>query len=221
MKLQKVIQIKGTIKLLTGLHIGMGNQEIHIGGIDNPVIKHPLTHEPYIPGSSIKGKMRTLLEYKLGKVRQDGKPWYPDNEDEVADDPICRIFGSGNPRFTAGPTRLIVRDGYLTGEYKRRIDDPNDEMTVYDLLEGKWENSIDRRKGTAQHPRQTERVIAGTEFSLEMSYRIFDEKDEENFKYVREAIKLLENDALGGSGSRGYGKIKIEYSIIDGSTSEK
>ncbi len=124
-----------------------GNQEIHIGGIDNPVIKHPLTNEPYIPGSSLKGKMRTLLEYKLGKVDRDGRPWSPPNGNGIENDPICRIFGSGNPRYSAGPTRLIVRDGYLTGAYKLRIDDPKDDLNVYDILEGKWENSIDRKRG--------------------------------------------------------------------------
>lgn len=211
MKLIRIFELSGRIELLSGLHIGMGNQEIHIGGIDNPVIKHPITNEPYIPGSSLKGKMRTLLEYKLGKVRNDGKPWWPDSQDQAMNDPICRIFGSGSARFPAGPTRLIVRDGYLTGEYKRRIDDPNDELTVYDLLEGKWENSIDRRWGTALNPRQMERVVAGVEFSFELIYRAFDETDKKNFDYVIQALGLLEQDFLGGSGSRGYGKIKLHY----------
>ncbi len=211
MKLLKTYEIKGKIELLSGLHIGMGNQEIHIGGIDNPVIKHPITNEPYIPGSSLKGKMRTLLEYKLGKVRNDGKPWSVNDETKVKDDPICRIFGSGDPKYPAGPTRLIVRDSYLTGEYKRRIDDPNDELNVYDILEGKWENSIDRTKGIALNPRQTERVIAGIEFTLDLVYRVFDQQDEDNFKYVLQALELIEKDALGGSGSRGYGKVKFYY----------
>ncbi len=211
MQLTKTYQIKGRIKLLSGLHIGMGNQEIHIGEIDNPVIKHPITNEPYIPGSSLKGKMRTLLEYKLGKVRSNGKPWAVNDEEKVKDDPICRIFGSGDPKYPAGPTRLIVRDCYLTGEYKKRIDDPEDDLNVYDTLEGKWENSIDRTKGTALNPRQTERVAAGAEFTLDLVYRVFDGKDEQNFDYVIQALSLVENDALGGSGSRGYGKVKFIY----------
>ncbi len=77
MKLQKLYTIKGIVEIISGLHIGMGNQEVHIGGIDNPVIKHPVTNEPYIPGSSMKGKMRTLLEYHLGKVSEDGSPYTP------------------------------------------------------------------------------------------------------------------------------------------------
>ncbi|NUQ43914.1 MAG: type III-A CRISPR-associated RAMP protein Csm3 [Calditrichaceae bacterium] len=212
MRLQKIIEIKGTIKVLTGLHIGMGNQEIHIGGMDNPVIKHPVTKEPYIPGSSLKGKMRTLLEYYLGKVDKGGAPWTPDSAEAVKKDPICRIFGSANTKFPAGPTRLIVRDGFLTGEYKKRIEDENDEFTVYDVLEGKWENSINRQTGTALNPRQTERVVAGAEFTLHLIYRVFDEEDEKNFeKYVLKALELVQNDALGGSGSRGYGKVEFNY----------
>lgn len=211
MKLLKTYEINGSIELLSGLHIGMGNQEIHIGGIDNPVIKHPITSEPYIPGSSLKGKMRTLLEYKLGKVRDDGKPWSANDQQSVENDPICRIFGSGDPKFSAGPTRLIVRDGYLTGDYKRRIDNPTDELNVYSILEGKWENSIDRKKGTALNPRQTERVAAGVEFTLNLVYRVFDQQDDDNFDYVLQALSLVESDSLGGSGSRGYGKVKFYY----------
>jgi len=212
MKLRKIIEITGTLKVLSGLHIGMGNQEIHIGGIDNPVIRHPLTKEPYVPGSSLKGKMRTLLEYSLGKVdTKKGKPYCPDNEEETKKDPISRIFGSSNASFSAGPTRLTVRDCFLTGQLKERIDNVNDELTVYDIVEGKWENSIDRRTGTAQNPRQTERVVAGVEFTLNMSYKVFDEEDEVNFEYVKKALKLVENDALGGSGSRGYGRVQFNF----------
>jgi len=215
MKLNKYYEISGTIEIITGLHIGMGNQEIHIGGIDNPVIKHPLTNEPYIPGSSLKGKMRTLLEYKLGKSNGDGKPYCPNSQEEVEKDPISRIFGSSKSQFSAGPTRLIVRDAFLTVGYKEMIDDPDNDLNVYDLLEGKWENTIDRRWGTALHPRQTERVIPGVEFSLNMVYKVFDEQDEKNFNLVKDALKLVQNDTLGGSGSRGYGRVKFEYKVTE------
>lgn len=215
MKLQKYFELRGSIHILTGLHIGIGNQEIHIGGMDNPVIKHPLTKEPYIPGSSLKGKMRTLLEYYLGKVNPDGKPYTPDSQEEVDKDPICRIFGSANAKFPSGPTRLIVRDSYLQGELKKRVDDPEDDFSVYDLYEGKWENTIDRKKVVAQHPRQTERVVAGAEFSLNMIYKVFDENDVNNFELVKKALELVQNDALGGSGSRGYGRVKFEYEVIE------
>src|SRR3989304_7996305 len=66
MKLSKIKELKGTIVLKSGLHIGSGNMEMHIGGTDSPVIKHPHTLEPYIPGSSLKGKVRSLLEMESG-----------------------------------------------------------------------------------------------------------------------------------------------------------
>ncbi len=220
MKLQKIIKITGIIKLETGLHIGMGNQEIHIGGIDNPVIKHPISNEPYIPGSSIKGKLRTLLEYELGKVSRDGAPFSPvyprkteeENRELVKKDEISRIFGSSNAKYSAGPTRLIVRDCPLTGKFKKRIDDFNDEFGAFDLYEGKFETAIDRISGTARRGslRQVERVISGTEFALNMSYKVFDEQDEKNLELIKTALKLLVEDTLGGSGSRGYGKIRID-----------
>ena len=62
MRLKEIKSIKGKIVLKTGLHIGAGSDEIHIGGIDTPVVKDPLKGWPYIPGSSLKGKIRTLLE---------------------------------------------------------------------------------------------------------------------------------------------------------------
>jgi CRISPR-associated protein Csm3 len=225
MKIIKIKEIKGTITALTGLHIGMGNQEIHIGGIDNPVIKDPLTNEPYIPGSSIKGKMRTLLEYYTDRVRTErgrrgeeiGVPYYPQSRNEVADDPICRIFGSGKPEWSATPTRLIVRDAFLSEEFKSNVMRVK-EISVSDLYEGKFETAIDRKTGTAKGGslRQTERVVAGTSFEFSMIYKIFDNQDEQNFKLIEKALnELLPNDALGGSGSRGYGRIKIDYEVIE------
>jgi len=230
MKLMKIKEIIGTITAETGLHIGMGSQEIHIGGIDNPVIKHPITNEPYIPGSSIKGKMRTLLEYYLGKVRiernRDGKeigvPYYPANKAEVADDPICRIFGSGKPEWSASPTRLIVRDAFLSSQFRDVM--VQKELSISDLFEGKFETAIDRKTGTAKGGslRQTERVIAGTSFDFSLIYKVFDELDETNFTLVKRALdELLPNDALGGSGSRGYGRIKIDYEVIEHDYSSK
>ena len=72
MQLTNITKLTGQIELLSGLHIGSGNTEIHIGGTDNPVITNPITQQPYIPGSSIKGKMRSLLEWHLGVVAETG-----------------------------------------------------------------------------------------------------------------------------------------------------
>ena len=69
MKLVRIYTITGTIETVTGLHIGAGKDSIEIGGMDNPVIKHPHTGEHYIPGSSLKGKVRSLRseERRVGK----------------------------------------------------------------------------------------------------------------------------------------------------------
>ena len=64
MKLEKVVTISGQIECKTGLCIKGSNSDLNIGGADSEVIKNPLTGHPYIPGSSIKGKMRSQLEKK-------------------------------------------------------------------------------------------------------------------------------------------------------------
>jgi CRISPR type III-A-associated RAMP protein Csm3 len=56
------VVITGGIRLVTGLHIGGAAAGLDIGGVDNPIIRHPVTREPYIPGSSLRGKIRALLE---------------------------------------------------------------------------------------------------------------------------------------------------------------
>src|SRR5579875_1097866 len=105
---------EGRIRLLSGLHIGAGKDSVEIGGTDNPVIKHPHTGQPYIPGSSVKGRLRFLLEWAFGTVRADGKPWGADDtaENEQVDpsDPVLRIFGNAIKDWRGGPSRLIVRD---------------------------------------------------------------------------------------------------------------
>ena len=73
MQLTHIRKLEGTITLKTGLHIGAGDTEMRIGGTDNPVVKNPLDNRPYIPGSSLKGKIRSLLEWQLGLVNISGK----------------------------------------------------------------------------------------------------------------------------------------------------
>lgn len=212
MKQIKSKTISGKIEVKTGLHIGAGNDKVEIGGMDNPVIKNPLTREPYIPGSSIKGKMRSLLEWKENRVKRfDGDPC----KCGEPDCPICRIFGSGNSgnkgdrekAKSRGPTRLIIRDAELTGDYKQKFKEGRP------LLEDKAENGLNRITAAA-NPRHIERVVPGVEFNFELVYRILDigddggKKDEELFKsVVLEGLRLLQNDYLGGGGSRGNGRI--------------
>ena len=205
-QLKNIVNIKGEILLVSGLHVGAGNDEIHIGGIDNPVIKNPLTGEPYIPGSSLKGKIRTLLELSLGKIASDGGPYYVEKGTDI----LCELFGNGNPEkktYEGGITRLIFNDSYLQNEIKAMMIRKNA------LTESKTEVSIDRIRGTATAgvgPRQMERIPAGARFNFSVSIRIFDGDIESAYlNYLALGLKLLENDALGGSGSRGYGRVRF------------
>jgi len=211
MKLINIKQITGKIVLETGLHIGAGDIEIHIGGTDNPVVKHPFTHEPYIPGSSLKGKVRSLLELKSGLVvKSEGKP--PSMEvakgNELGEK-IVKLFGTSGADSEAkkdlGPTRVAFADCFLTEECREKA-----QKGQIVLTEVKAENSINRITGTAENPRFTERVPAGVEFRFSISLKEF-EGDEGLEDLLLEGLKLLEHDALGGSGSRGYGRIRFEF----------
>ncbi|NLK93148.1 MAG: type III-A CRISPR-associated RAMP protein Csm3 [Bacteroidales bacterium] len=204
MKLKGKIFINGRIKALTGLHIGGSNADVAIGDIDNCVIK---TSEgvPYIPGSSLKGKLRILLEKKEGLPLCDcGKK----------DCNICVIFGNGaNKRSVeAGPTRLIVRDCHLAADIKSKMENKEDEFRELELIytESKWENQIDRLTSRAEHPRQTERVPQGAEFDMQMVFNLLEVKDLQRFVYLISGLYLLEDDYLGGNGSRGYGRIQFK-----------
>ena len=211
MRLQKLYKYEGTIELITGLSIKGMNNELNIGGADSEVIKNPITGEPYIPGSSIKGKMRSQLERVMGMKDRDGKV---ENTKPCGCGfktcPICTIFGAHmNPKAQSAPTRIIVRDSVLTEESKEAIRKMPAERGGY--LEVKAENMIKRNSGTADAPRFMERVPAGLKFTVEIILQIFDEDDEVKMKAaVEKALRLLEDSYLGGSGSRGYGQVKID-----------
>jgi CRISPR-associated protein Csm3 len=219
MQLKEIKEITGKIILKSGLHIGSGNMEMHIGGTDSPVIKHPHTLEPYIPGSSLKGKVRSLLELESGLMAMtNGDVVSPkllqnnslnkDQKDRC--EKILKIFGSSgadaDDSFNLGPTRVSFADCYLDEQWKKRAQENR-----WQLTEIKSENKIDRIKGTAEHPRFIERVPEGTEFRFKLTFKILDDSDNDLFKYLLRGLKLLEMDALGGSGSRGYGRIKFEF----------
>jgi CRISPR-associated protein Csm3 len=221
MQLNNIIALEGTLELVTGLHIGAGSEELHIGGIDNPIVKHPYTNQPYIPGSSLKGKMRSMLEWKAGVVSEcKGQPvsakvlaTLPDAKKSIALQ-IAQLFGisgdaNGDKEDWAsklGPTRLSFWDCHLTQAW---IKERNDQQQNY--TEAKSENMIDRITGAAAHGtgiRQTERVPSGATFNFKLTIRQL-EGDKDLLSTVFAGLKLLELDGIGGSGSRGYGKIKF------------
>lgn len=192
------IKISGTIELESGLHIGGSDAFAAIGAIDSPVIKDPLTNLPVIPGSSLKGKMRSLL----AKAYNETIAKTP-NDDER----ITRLFGASDGGGENGdqpvPARLIFRDSFLSNA-KELLDNGAEGYT-----EAKFENTIDRTTAIA-NPRQIERAIRGSEFSFELIYDLTNEQEiDEDMQTLLDGFKLLELDYLGGSGSRGYGKIKF------------
>jgi CRISPR-associated protein Csm3 len=231
LKLQKIYEITGKIELLTGLRIGSGNTEMHIGGVDNLVVKHPYTNEPYIPGSSLKGKIRSLLEYYFGlpgfsyevdKIN-GGVTSYKllknnlsQNKIEIPDEIkncakiILKLFGlsgSGSEVLEEiGPTRVAFSDCFFTEEFKSKLEK---ERLPY--TEIKAENRINRITGTAENPRFTERVPAGAEFDFRITLKIYSNEDEKLLDILLKGMKLLELDYLGGCGSRGYGRIKFHF----------
>lgn len=216
-KLEKFIKYTGKMHLVTGTAIKGSDNELSIGGADSVVVKNPITSMPYIPGSSLKGKMRSLLELHYGKYKVNtqfrkgrevttGSPCGCGREDCF----VCKMFGAHkNPGAASAPTRIIVRDCEMTEESKKVVDDLPIEKASY--LETKAENSIDRMSGTAESPRFIERIPAGLDFNVEIILQVFSGDNEEEMRgYVDEALSLLENSYLGGSGSRGYGQVRFE-----------
>lgn len=205
MKIKTIKHIKGKIRVETGLRIGASSETMEIGGNDNPIIRNAVNNEPYIPGSSLKGKMRSLMEWHLGKLNARGDVY-------MSTDPACpitRVFGhSASYENKVGPTRLIVRDCFLSNESREAFKQGQD------LTEVKHENSINRITSMA-NPRPLERVVPGVMFDLDIAYRIIDADDggaldEQYFQQVvLKSLALLERDYLGGAGSRGCGKVKF------------
>jgi len=208
MTLKYKILIKGTLTLETGMHIGGSEVELEIGGIDKAVVKEKSTGIPYIPGSSLKGKLRNLIAKKMG---------YRNLENDIGETLI--LFGEGaskEKRRHAG--YLIIRDAFYCG----LSFDPKTG------LEEKSENTIDRINGMAK-PRNIERVVRGAKFGLDMILDVYetfevkttnkDRNEPETYFFnllntLRLGFRLLEKDYLGGSGTRGYGKISIHFSPL-------
>ncbi len=235
-------RMTGILAIKTGLHIGGGGENLSIGGLDKAVARDPLTKEPYLPGSSIKGKLRSILErfyneplnrstytggmYLYRHECDSADPWLlteGSNELHVGANecPVCRIFGAtgksdalipGDKGWKKEkglnyPARLIIRDSHLLTESANKLKQID---TGLYMTEWKFENGLDRVTAAA-NPRQVERIPAGSKFGFELIYTVEDEQQAvEDLKSIAIAISILEDDALGGHGSRGYGKVEFE-----------
>ncbi len=234
MKFKGSFVIEYELKVLTGLRIGGSKEEFDIGGTDNPVMKVPVSFPdfygegkdlpegaPYIPGSSLKGKIRSLLEWVYGKVEEmyqkangnideAGKPC------SCGECEICIIFGTGNAkRFEElakegkqqpGPTRVKFFDAYPTESTLERLTKQLGEGI---FTEVKTENQINRITSKA-NPRKVERVPAGAVFKGRIVFDCYRDGDEKLLKVVVNGFKRLEDNFLGGYGSRGSGRVKFQ-----------
>lgn len=228
LNLKKHITITGNVTCKSGMHIGGSKEDLEIGGMDLPVLRDQVDKVPYIPGSSLKGKLRSLLEYKYDRVGwrfdgRQGKLVQNQNSGEPCGCaqgldycPVCTIFGPHRvSRHGLGPSRIIVRDVIMTEESKAELGKLLEEGLQYS--ETKTENTINRRTGVAEHPRPIERVPKGTKFDLNISVRVFEGDDEHKIKgYIQEALEMLQQDYIGGSGTRGYGWVEIEDLNFEG-----
>lgn len=188
------IEISGTLEVVTGLHIGGSSAFSSIGAVDSPVVKDTRTNQPMIPGSSLKGKMRSLLAKRYNEFKAEK----PDDDAECLTD----LFGSAK-KGQVKTSRLLFTDMFLENmdELKR--------AGLTGATEVKFENSISRATAVA-NPRQIERVVRGAVFPLQLIYEVEDEeKMISDFQILKEGFELLEYDYLGGNGSRGYGRVKI------------
>lgn len=193
------IKISGQIEVVTGLHIGSGEEIGMIGAIDAPIVRDPKSHMPIIPGSSIKGKLRSLLSKNFNDQLVEH------NEDVIE---VRRLFGSSGEELVL--SRLQISDAFYSEQSKSTFDSLEVNYT-----EVKFENTINRLTGVAK-PRQIERVNRGSIFDFQFIYNV--EKPEEvkeDFKNIQKAITLLENDYLGGGGSRGNGRVKFKNISIE------
>lgn len=208
--LGKVI-INGQIECKTGLHIGGSDASLSIGGMDNPVIRDPITNEPYIPGSSLKGKLRSLLERALNKDfnKSGGKNIFRHECSDPSCE-VCRLFGASGGDANL-PSRLQFRDSFLA-------DDSREELLKIDeglpFTEWKTENSLDRIT-CAANPRPIERVPAGSKFNFEIVYTVENKEDvNKDLRNLMAVMDLLMDDALGGGGSRGSGRVEMNVTSI-------
>lgn len=216
-RLTSILTLQCEVKAVTGLHIGAQESSISIGGMDNPVVRDPLTNRPYIPGSSIKGKMRSLVERRLGKEQNwpisDIGIHACKTSDAYADCQVCQLFGIPAPRenwFCL--TRLRVSDALLSDASADELDRASTDLPYTEV---KTEAAIDRVTSAAT-PRSMERVPAGAVFApARFSLFRYEGDAPDLLDLLFEGMELLEADYLGGSGSRGSGRVAFQNFAIE------
>lgn len=206
MRFQANLVINSEMILDTGLRIGGSSDSVEIGGIDNPVIRDSRSDLPYIPGSSSKGKMRSLSELSdsdtsKNVVANGGNPC------KCGKCNVCIVYGTASKDINHGPTRLIIRDAFPTLD---TIEIWKNTESVVRGTEIKPENTINRLTSEANPRAQQERVPRDSRFNIEMIYSIYEDEDYNRITIVLSAMKLLEDNYLGGSGTRGYGKVRFD-----------
>lgn len=207
-KWNEVVRLRFQIITEGGLRVAGSGGSLEIGGVDPnlTVIRNPLTGEPYLPGSSLKGKLRSVLEKKLGKAI-GGEPCKCGNADCL----VCTVFGAHmKPGAASAPTRIVVRDAPLSETSRNKFLEAVKAGTP--VFEEKTENIVDRKAGTAKHPRTGERVLPGTVFEGEIILHIYEGDPSDKFlNFVRQGLGIIqETSSLGASGSRGYGKVRFD-----------
>ncbi len=231
-RLRARLFLDAEIHVVTGLHIGGAGGKVAIGGVDNPIIRDPLTEEPILPGSSLKGKMRSLLErwggYEPNHSIGQARIHVCKNPEGYSTCVVCNVFGVPGEIEFARPTRLVVRDAFLDPQRRDWLREADLDLPFSEV---KWEAAIDRITSAAV-PRQIERVPAGAVFralpirsftgrSAEeaegeaagalMVYSVYFPDDLDWFEHVVEAMALVEDDYLGGYGSRGSGQVAFRH----------
>lgn len=203
------IQITGKIEVVTGMHIGSSSAFAAIGAVDSPIVKDARTKLPMIPGSSFKGKMRTLL----AKVYNENLASKPDDDAPC----LTRLFGSAK-KDQVKRSRVLIADMIMSNAQELR------NQGLQSLTEVKFENTINRVNAVAT-PRQIERAIRGSVFDLDIIYEAEEEKEiVEDMEILAKGFRLLQYDYLGGNGSRGYGKVKfldLNAEVVIGDVDEK
>ncbi len=207
------ILLQTTIEVVTGLHVGAVTSSYGVSGIDLPIVRDPISGRPYLPGSSLRGKMRAQMEKLLGlplnwPARAPVQFHVPQTKDEYEASPIGRVFGVPGTRSYSidAPTRLVVRDAFLSTTSQQALERARTDLPYSEL---KAEVSIDRVTAEAL-PRQIERLPAGAQLGpAELVFSVYQAGDAADFGWVVRGLRLVEDDYLGGHGSRGSGKVRF------------